>query len=106
MSVFSLTYQPMDTPLLLLAWRRPHTVQKVIDAVRPMKPTNVFVACDGPNANIPDQVDLVRATREVIENQIDWPCKINRLYSNIIRVAALNCRAISWFLKMLKKVLF
>ena len=34
----------IDTPLLLIAWRRPHTLRQVIDAIR-----------------------------SVIETEIDWP---------------------------------
>jgi len=39
----------MNTPLLLITWRRPHTLRQVIDAIRPVAPTRLYVACDGPN---------------------------------------------------------
>ncbi len=42
-----------DTPLLLIAWRRPHTLSQVNDAIRPVAPTPLFVACDGPNPSVP-----------------------------------------------------
>ena len=42
-----------DTPVLLLAWRRPHTTQQVINAIRAVKPTHMFVACDGPQPRSP-----------------------------------------------------
>ena len=70
-----------DIPLLLLAWRRPHTLSQVIAAIRPIAPTLVFVACDGPNPDRPGETDMVLATRKVIETEINWPCTVYKLYS-------------------------
>ena len=65
---------PANTPLLLIAWRRPHTLRQVIDAtIRPVEPTRLFVACDGPNPERPGEAEKVVATRAVIEHEIDWP---------------------------------
>ena len=72
----------MDTPVLLIAWRRPHTLRQVIDAIRPASPTRLFVACDGPNLERAGEAEKVAATRAVIENEIDWPRQIERLYSD------------------------
>lgn len=38
----------MTTDLLLITWRRPHALRQVIDAIRAVAPTRLFVACDGP----------------------------------------------------------
>ena len=46
---------PTNTPLLLIAWRRPHTLRQVIDAIRPVAPSRLFVACDGPNPDSPGE---------------------------------------------------
>ena len=89
---------PADTPLLLIAWRRPHTLRQVIDAIRPVAPTRLFVACDGPNPERPGEAEKVAATRQVIEQEIDWPCQIERLYSDVNQGCRLGVsRAISWF---------
>ena len=53
----------MNTPLLLIAWRRPHTLRQVIDAIRPVAPTRLYVACDGPNPERPGEAEKVAATR-------------------------------------------
>jgi hypothetical protein len=71
------------TPLLLIAWRSPHTLRQVIDAIRPVAPTRLFVACDGPNPVCSCEAEKVAATRAVIEQAIDWPYKIERLYSDV-----------------------
>ena len=87
-----------NTPVLLLAWRRPHTTQQVINAIRAVKPTRMFVACDGPNPKRPGEAAKVMATREVIEREIDWPCTIERRYSEVNQGCKLGVsRAITWF---------
>ena len=88
----------MDTPVLLLTWRRPHTLRQVIDAIRPVAPTRLFVACDGPNPERPGEAEKVAATRQVIEQEIDWPCQIERFYSDVNQGCRLGVsRAITWF---------
>ena len=87
-----------DTPVLLLAWRRPHTTQQVINAIRAVKPTHMFVACDGPNPDRPGEAAKVMATRQVIEREIDWLCTIERRYSEVNQGCKLGVsRAITWF---------
>lgn len=87
-----------DTPLLLIAWRRLDTLRQVIDAIRPVAPTRLFVACDGPNPERPGEAEKVAATRQVIEQEINWPCQIERLYSELNQGCRLGVsRAITWF---------
>lgn len=88
----------MKTPILLIVWRRPHTLRRVIDAIRPVAPTRIFIACDGPNPERPGEAEKVAATRELINQFIDWPCRIERLYSPTNQGCRLGVsRAISWF---------
>jgi len=92
------------TPLLLIAWRRPHTLRQVIDAIRPIAPTRLFVACDGPNPEHPCEAEKVAATRAVIEQEIDWPCQIERLYSDVNQGCRLGVsRAITWFFEQVEE---
>lgn len=64
-----------DTPILLVAWRRPDKVAKVISSLRVIKPQNIYVACDGPIQNNPEELDKVLKTRLVIDREIDWDYK-------------------------------
>lgn len=94
----------MDTPVLLIAWRRPHTLRQVINAIRPVAPKRLFVACDGPNLRRPGEAEKVSATRELIEQEIDWPCQIERLYSDVNQGCRLGVsRAITWFFKQVEE---
>ena len=94
----------MDTPVLLIAWRRPQTLRQVINAIRPVAPTRLFVACDGPNPDRPGEAEKVAATRDVIELEVDWTCQIERLYSDVNK----GCRhgvisAITWFFSQVEE---
>jgi hypothetical protein len=87
-----------DTPLLLIAWRRPETLRQVIQAIRPLAPTRLYVACDGPSPERPGEAEKVIATRAVIDQEIDWECQIHRLYADTNQGCKAGVsRAISWF---------
>lgn len=88
----------MNTPLLLIAWRRPHTLRQVIDAIRSVAPSRLFVACDGTNPERFGEAESVAATRALIEYEIDWPCQIERHYSDVNQGCRLAVsRALTWF---------
>lgn len=88
----------MQTPVLLLIWRRPHTLRLVLDALRPAAPHSIFVACDGPDHRRPGEAEQVAAARALIDSAIDWPCRIERLYASGNQGCRLGVsRAISWF---------
>jgi hypothetical protein len=55
------------TPVLLIAWRRSHTTQQVINPIRAVKPTRMFVACDGPHPSRPEEAAKVMATWRMID---------------------------------------
>ena len=88
----------MKSAVLLVAWRRPHTTEKVFEAIRAQRPPRLYFACDGPRQNVQEDGEKVRATRAIVETRIDWPCEVKFLYSQ----TNLGCRvgvsrALSWF---------
>jgi len=87
-----------ETPILILAWRRPNHLKKVIDSLRLIKPINLYIACDGPNHFLENEVKKVDATRKVIANAIDWECNIKKKYSDVNQGCQIGVSsAISWF---------
>ena len=68
-----------DTPILLIAFSRADTAVAVINSVRQVKPSNLYLACDGPRNQVVGEEELCRLTRDAIEAAIDWPCKVHRL---------------------------
>ena len=90
--------QPLLTPVLLLTFNRPQTTVRVLDAVRAARPTRVFVASDGPRRDVPADTQRVLDTRRLVESSVDWPCTVERRYSDYNQ----GCRqgvsaAIAWF---------
>lgn len=84
-------------PVLLTGFNRPDVMRAVIDRLREVQPTHVFVAIDGPRAHVPSDAALVEECRDLIE-VIDWECEVSTLIHN----ENLGCgramsAAISWF---------
>jgi GR25 family glycosyltransferase involved in LPS biosynthesis len=86
--------------VLLIAWRRPEHLKRVIDAVRKVTPNKIFVAIDGPrlgNEYVEERA-LIERVKSMIKTEIDWDCDLNLNY----QVENLGCRlgvstAITWF---------
>ena len=92
-----------NTPVLFLVFNRPETTQKVFEAIRLVKPQQLFIAADGARPNIPGEKELVEEVRNIVKN-IDWPCEWYTLY----RQEHLGCgkavsEAINWFFNYVEK---
>jgi hypothetical protein len=83
--------------VLLLVFNRPDTTRKAISALREIRPKKLFIAADGPRKNSSDK-HKCKEVREILKN-IDWDCKVERLYRNVNLGAGVAVpKAISWFL--------
>ena len=60
-----------DTPILLITWKRPKETLRVIDAMKGLKPSKLYISSDGPRLNFPDESKKVNNTREIINNNIE-----------------------------------
>lgn len=93
-----------EVPILLVLWKRPSSTLRLINALRPLRPSRLYVACDGPDPLRPDVIDMVNKTREIIDVAIDWSPTIHRFYSPVnqgCRQAV--SRAISWFFQCVEE---
>jgi hypothetical protein len=91
-------------PLLLLVWRRQKSLRQVIDAIRPSSPSRLFVACDGPSLERKGEAEKVAATRLLIEQEVDWHCQLEYLYSDFNQGCRIGVsRAISWFFEQVEE---
>lgn len=70
----------LTTPVVLVAFNRPHLTERTLAAIRDAKPRELFLVVDGPRADRPDDVETCAATRAVLET-IDWPCEVHRRYA-------------------------
>jgi hypothetical protein len=64
-----------DSPVLIIAFNRPHKLRQLIGSLRASRPPIVMIAVDGPRAYDPNDEALVRETQNVVA-EIDWPCQI------------------------------
>ena len=71
----------VDIPVYLNFFNRPDTFQYVFEAVRTVKPSILFFACDGARENRLDDINNVKKCQQIAEN-VDWECKVYRNYSN------------------------
>jgi hypothetical protein len=86
-----------NTPILLLVFNRPDLTKIVFDKIRIIRPTKLFISCDGPREDKQDEVFLVEKVRNLF-NDIDWKCEVKTLFKE----KNLGCgkcvsEAITWF---------
>lgn len=68
------------TPVVLIAFNRPEVTQRTFAAIRAARPPRLFLICDGPRADRPDDAAGVAAVRALLDD-VDWPCEVERRYS-------------------------
>jgi hypothetical protein len=87
-----------ETPILLIIFNSPTTTQYTFDAIRSIKPRNLYVAADGPRQNHPDDNEKCILARDIIK-QIDWDCQIKTNFREANSGGAGKgvSSAISWF---------
>lgn len=89
---------PLNTAVLFLVHKRPNTTLQVFEAIRQAKPPRLYVAADGPRADVQGEAEKVREVRDVVLNGVDWDCEVKTLF----RDNNLGCKrgvseAINWF---------
>lgn len=86
-----------QVPILLIVFNRPDTTRLVLNAIRKVRPQQIFIAADGPRKNFPNDRKKCEETRDLI-NLIDWACDVKTLF----HTDNLGCKrspvsAINWF---------
>lgn len=94
----------VDVPVLLIFFIRPDTLEQVFEKVRQARPSKLFLACDGPRADHPQDVEKVAECKKIVEN-IDWECEVYTDYA----IENLGCgrrpyTAISWALSIVDRI--
>ncbi len=85
------------SPVLLLIYNRPEVTKRVFNAVRRVRPKQLFIAGDGPNHLYSDDGHLVSEARSTV-NEVDWPCEVRTLFrSNNLGLKRAVGDAITWF---------
>ena len=94
-----------ETPVLILGFRRPANIAKIIDAIRPNSPKIIFFAVDGPRPGKTEDETLVLQTQKAIEN-IDWECEVRvRFRDQNLGIRKAVPDAVSWALESSSEVI-
>ena len=65
-----------ETPILLIAWKRPDKTKKILESIRQVKPRYFYVACDGKTKNNKDLNHKIILTRKILFlHQVGVPSK-------------------------------
>jgi hypothetical protein len=88
---------PLEVPVLLIAFNRPGLLSGLINQLRTVRPTRVYLAVDGPRADRPAEAALV-AQCIGLAAEIDWDCEVRtRFQSRNLGCGVGASTAISWF---------
>ena len=85
-------------PVLLVLFNREESLQALFGTLRKVKPSKVYIACDGPRSTVTGEAALVEDIQRKALALIDWPCHVETLF----RKDNLGCKlavsgAVQWF---------
>lgn len=61
-----------NIPILIITFNRPNLTKKLIDSIRPFKPSNIYIIADAPRNK--EDINLCNQTKKIIQIGIDWEC--------------------------------
>lgn len=71
----------LETPVVLIAFNRPDVTRRTLEAVRAVRPTRLFLVCDGPRRDRSTDVERCAQVRAVL-GSVDWDCRVERRFSD------------------------
>ena len=69
-----------NIPILFIIFRRKDIALQSFERIKQVKPSKLYIACDGARENVEGEAELVKATRNSILQQIDWECEVKTLF--------------------------
>jgi hypothetical protein len=87
----------VNEAVLVMAFNRPDHLRTLLDRLRTVEPSRVYVAIDGPRPDREGEAERVQACRDLVAT-IDWPCRVETLFQSSNLGCGLGVSsAISWF---------
>lgn len=65
----------------ILTFNRIHTTKKLLELMKIIKPSRLYVIIDAPRKNHDGEVEQVNAVKQLFENEIDWNCEVKKNYA-------------------------
>lgn len=92
-----------QTPILFLIFNRPEQTKKVFEAIRKIKPKQLFIAADAPRKSHHEDVARCAQCKAIVA-EVNWDCELKTLY----RTENLGCgagpaTAITWFFEQVEQ---
>ncbi|MEY2486510.1 MAG: hypothetical protein QOH39_2158 [Verrucomicrobiota bacterium] len=72
----------LNTPVALIAFRRPQFTERVLQAIGRVQPRTMLVFADGPRPGNAGDIEACRATRALVDG-LDWDCEVLKQYSDV-----------------------
>lgn len=69
------------TPVAFIIFNRPDTTAKVIERIREVKPSKLFIIADAARDGKEGEQEKVEETRRIVEEAIDWDCEVYKNYA-------------------------
>ncbi len=97
-----MTSTPYQIPVLLIIFNRTEKALQTLEAIRKVRPRQIFIAADGPRNDAEKQI--TEKTRQSVVSAIDWDCEVKTLFQD----RNLGCgpgvyTAVSWFFDNVEK---
>lgn len=71
--------KPVQTPVVLIIFKRLDTTRRVVEAIRKARPKKLYIIADGGRNDAEQQ--QCAAVRKHVEQSVDWDCEIIREYA-------------------------
>jgi glycosyltransferase involved in cell wall biosynthesis len=85
-------------PVLVVLFNRPDVTEQLVDSLRAVRPSLLFVSLDGPRTSHPADVERCSMVRACMD-RVDWPCEIRVLrHAHNVGLQSAMIEAIDWFL--------
>ena len=89
--------EAQKVPVLFIIFNRPKLALQSFRTIKTYHPERIYIAADGPREGVKNDQKKCEETRELILEQIDWPCRVEKLF----REENIGCgrgvsEAISW----------
>lgn len=72
----------LPTSVVLIAFNRPDVTRRNLALIREARPQRLFLVCDGPRPDRPDDAVRCAEVRDVLA-AVDWPCEVDRRFSDV-----------------------
>lgn len=93
----------MNEPVLVMAFNRPDHLATLLERLREVQPTRVFLAVDGARTGRDGEAERVQACRD-LAGTIDWPCEVHTLFQETNLGCGLGVTtAITWFFDQVER---